>query len=70
MLLYKNTKLRRRRRRRLLETNKIQGVAKALVASEPIVGELTVRNSKRQYQTVCDNMIGGRIWQNLAGDAL
>ena len=56
MLPYKNTKLRRRRRRRLLETNKIQRVTKALVASEPMVGELTVRNSKRQYETVCYNM--------------
>ena len=70
MLPYKNTKLRRRRRRRLSETDKIQGVAKALIASEPIVGELTVRNSTRQYATVCDNITGGRIWQNLAGNAL
>ena len=66
MLLYKNTKLRRRRRRRLLETNKIQGVAKALIASEPIVGELTVRNSKKQYQTVCDSMRQYNRWQNMA----
>ena len=47
MLLYKNTKLRRRRRRKLLETNKIQGVTKALVVSKPMVDKLTVRNSKR-----------------------
>ena len=40
------------------------------MASEPIVGELTVRNSKKQYQTVYDNITGGRIWQNLAGNAL
>ena len=49
MLPYKNTKLRRRRRRRLLVTNEIQEVAKALVVDEPIVGELTVRDSTRQY---------------------
>ena len=66
MLPYKNTKLRRRRRRRLLETNKIQGVAKALVVGEPIVGEPIVRNSKKQYQIVCDNITNSRIWQNLA----
>ena len=47
MLLYKNTKLRRKRRRRLSEANKIQGVAKALVVDEPIVGEVIVRNSKK-----------------------
>ena len=40
------------------------------MASEPMVGELTVRNSKKQYQTVCNNIIGGRIWQNLVGNAL
>jgi len=40
------------------------------VASELMVGELTVINSKKQYQIVCDNIIGGRIWQNLVGDAL
>ena len=52
-----------------MEANKIQGVSKALVVDEPIVGELTVRNSKKEYQLVCDNITGGRIWQNLAGDA-
>jgi len=44
----------------------MQGVAKALVVDKPIVGELIVRNSKKQYQTVCDNITGGRIWQSLA----
>jgi len=43
----------------------MQGVAKALVVDEPIVGELTVRNSTRQYQIVYDNITGGRIWQDL-----
>jgi hypothetical protein len=66
LLPYKNTKLRRRRRRRLSETDEIQGVAKALVASEPMVGELTVRNSKRQYETVCYNMRQYDRWQNMA----
>jgi len=66
LLPYKNTKLRRRRRRRLSEANEIQGVAKALVVDEPIVGELIVRNSKKQYQIVCNNITGGRTWQNLA----
>ena len=60
MLLYKNTKLRRRRRRRLLEANKIQGVAKALVVNELIVGKLIVRNSKKRYQIVYDNITGSR----------
>ena len=49
MLPYKNTKLRRRRRRRLSKANKMQGVAKALVVDKPIAGELIVRNSKIQY---------------------
>ena len=39
----------------------MQGVAKALVVDEPIVGEVTVRNSKEQHQTVYDSIIGGRI---------
>ena len=66
MLPYKNTKLRRRRRRRLSITNEIQGAAKALVVDKPIVGELTVRNSKRQYQTVLDSMQQYNRWQNIA----
>jgi len=39
------------------------------VVDKPIVGELTVRNSKKQYQIVYDNIIGGRIWQNIVGNA-
>jgi len=39
----------------------MQGVAKALVVDEPIVGELIVRNSKKQYQIACDNIAGSRI---------
>jgi len=39
----------------------MQGVAKALVVNKPIVGKLIVRNSKKQYQIVCDNITSGRI---------
>ena len=44
----------------------MQGVTKTLVVDKPIVGELTVRNSKKQYQIVYNNITSSRIWQNLA----